>query len=154
MPPGRRPAPPLRVSGAVQIAQMAGRVQQLLSVVLAVDVQQLTPQLPQLGHGHQPPVHPADIPAVPWISRWRSSSSPPGPRFHSSQPSPGHAGEHRVDQGRLRPGADQLPGWSAPQHPLMASMTMDLPAPVSPVRALKPGSNWISARSMTAIFSM
>ena len=33
--------------------------------MLAVDVQQLTPQLPQLGHGHQPPVHPADIPAVP-----------------------------------------------------------------------------------------
>ena len=42
----------------------------------------------------------------------------------------------------------------SPSTALMASMTMDLPAPVSPVRALKPGSNWISARSMTAIFSM
>ena len=36
----------------------------------------------------------------------------------------------------------------------MASMTMLLPAPVSPVRALKPPSKEMSASSMTAIFSM
>ena len=36
----------------------------------------------------------------------------------------------------------------------MASTTMDLPAPVSPVRALKPLSNWMSADSITAIFSI
>jgi len=36
----------------------------------------------------------------------------------------------------------------------MASTTMDLPAPVSPVRALKPPPKTMSADSMTAIFSM
>ena len=34
------------------------------------------------------------------------------------------------------------------------SMTMLLPAPVSPVRTLRPGPGSISARSMTAMFSM
>ena len=42
----------------------------------------------------------------------------------------------------------------APMMALMASITMDLPAPVSPVSTLKPESNWISADSMTAIFSI
>ena len=41
-----------------------------------------------------------------------------------------------------------------PSTALMESMTMDLPAPVSPVRALKPGRNSMSAHSMMAIFSM
>ena len=33
-------------------------------------------------------------------------------------------------------------------------MTMDLPAPVSPVSALKPGRNWMSASWISAMFSM
>ena len=41
-----------------------------------------------------------------------------------------------------------------PSTALRASMTMDLPAPVSPVSALKPASNRMSASSMMAIFSM
>ena len=95
---------------------MAGRVQQLLSVVLAVDVQQLTPQLPQLGHGHQPPVHPADIPAVPLDLPLEEQLLPRRDPVFLQPAQPGHAGEHRVDQGRLRPGADQLPAGPLPQH--------------------------------------
>ena len=41
-----------------------------------------------------------------------------------------------------------------PSTAFMASITMDLPAPVSPVRALNPGKKRISASSMTAIFSI
>ena len=49
---------------AVQITQMGLRVQQLLAVVLAVDIQKLTAQLPKLSHGDGTPVDPAHIPAV------------------------------------------------------------------------------------------
>ena len=34
------------------------------------------------------------------------------------------------------------------------SITIDLPAPVSPVRTFRPGAKLMSARSMTAMFSM
>ena len=43
---------------------MTVRVQQLLPVVLAMDVEQLPPQLPKLGHRQRPSVHPADIAAI------------------------------------------------------------------------------------------
>ena len=42
----------------------------------------------------------------------------------------------------------------SPRMAEMASITMDLPAPVSPVSTLKPQSKQISACSITAIFSM
>ena len=42
----------------------------------------------------------------------------------------------------------------SPKMAEIASMTMDLPAPVSPVRTLKPLSKAISACSITAIFSI
>ena len=41
-----------------------------------------------------------------------------------------------------------------PSTALRLSITMDLPAPVSPVRALNPGANSISATSIIAIFSI
>ena len=43
---------------------MAVRVQQLLAVMLAVDVQQLPAQLPELGHRQRPAVYPADVAPV------------------------------------------------------------------------------------------
>ena len=43
---------------------MTVRVQQLLPVVLAMDVQQLAAQLPQLRHRHRPAVDPAQVLAV------------------------------------------------------------------------------------------
>ena len=42
----------------------------------------------------------------------------------------------------------------SPSTAPMESMTMDLPAPVSPVRTLKPASKRMSADSISAIFSI
>ena len=42
----------------------------------------------------------------------------------------------------------------SPMMAPMASITMDLPAPVSPVSTLKPRSKVMSASEITAIFSM
>ena len=56
----------LRVSAAaVQVPQVAGRVQQLLAVVLTVNIQQLATQLPQLGYRHQPSIYPAHVASIP-----------------------------------------------------------------------------------------
>ena len=76
---------------------------------------------------------------------------------HSPPPTSrlGHAGETGADVGLVGPGTDQVTGGALdPARRSATSMTMDLPAPVSPVRALKPGSKVISARSMMAIFSI
>ena len=101
----------------VQIAQVAGRIQQLLPVMLAVDVQQLPSQLPQLGHGDQPAVHPAHVPTVPLKLPLEQQLLPAGGKPVLHQPGQGRdPGEHRRDQGRTRPGADQLPAGPLPQH--------------------------------------
>ena len=55
---------PSRLPKAIQVFQMAALVQKLLSVMLAVDIQQLPAQSLQLGHRHRTTVDPADIFAV------------------------------------------------------------------------------------------
>ena len=42
----------------------------------------------------------------------------------------------------------------SPSTAFIASITMDLPAPVSPVKTLNPAENSISERSITAMFSI
>ena len=42
----------------------------------------------------------------------------------------------------------------SPRTALIESITIDLPAPVSPVMTFRPGSNSISTLSITAIFSI
>ena len=102
---------------AVQIAQVALRVQQLLPVVLAVDVQQLAPQLPKLSHRHRPAVDPAqvlsiaaDLPLEQQLLLLRAQAVvlQPGQL--------GQAGENSGDMGRLGSGADQLPAGPLPQN--------------------------------------
>jgi len=46
---------------AVQVFQVTGRIQQPLPVMLAVDVQQLPSQLPQLCQGHRTAVQTAGV---------------------------------------------------------------------------------------------
>ena len=64
----------LQAAEAVQISQVAGLIQELLAVVLAVNVDQLGPQGFQLenGTGHAP--HPAEVFSIPWIFREMTSS--------------------------------------------------------------------------------
>ena len=101
----------------VQIAQVTGRVQELLPVVLAVDVQQLPPQLPQLGHRHQLSVDAAHVPAVPLELPLKEQLLLPGGEAVLLQPGQGgHPGKHRRHQGGLGPGADELPAGALPQH--------------------------------------
>ena len=50
---------------AVQIPKMTVRVQQLLPVVLAMDVQQLPSQFPQLGYRQRPAIYPTGISSIP-----------------------------------------------------------------------------------------
>ena len=104
-------------AAAVQITQMAGRVQQLLSIVLTVDIQQLTAQLPQLGHRHQPPVYPAHVASVPLDLPLEQHLSIMKSNAVLLQPRQGrHLGEHRRHQSRLGPGADQFPAGALPQY--------------------------------------
>ena len=96
---------------------MAGRVQQLLAVMLAVDVQQLPPQLPQLGHRHQLSVDAAHVPPVSLELPLEEQLLLPGGEAVLLQPGQGgHLGEHRRHQGGLGPGADELPAGALPQH--------------------------------------
>ena len=100
-------------AAAVQITQ----VQQLLSIVLTVDIQQLTAQLPQLGHRHQPPVYPAHVASVPLDLPLEQHLSIMKSNAVLLQPREGrHLGKHRGHQGRLSPGADQLPGGTSAQY--------------------------------------
>ena len=90
---------------------MAGGVQQLLTVVLAVDVQQLSAQGPELRHRQWPAVEPADIPSIgqdlpldedlPVLVGTHAVLGKPGERRQ-----PGELGAHHRGLG---PGADQLP---------------------------------------------
>ena len=52
------------LSEAVQIGEMALRIQQLLPVVLAVDIDELTAQLLHLGNRDRLSVEAADVPSA------------------------------------------------------------------------------------------
>ena len=85
--------------------------------MLAVDVQQLPPQLPQLGHGDQPAIHPAHVAPVPLEFPLEKQLLPSVGKPILPQPGQGwDVSEHRGDQGRPRSGADQLPAGPLPQH--------------------------------------
>ena len=91
----------------------------------------------------------------PWSSRWRSSSSSPvGKPFSSSQGRGGTWVNTAVTRADLAPVRMSSRLVRSPSTAPMESMTMDLPAPVSPVSTLNPGSNRMSADWMRAIFSM
>ena len=95
---------------------MAGGVQQLLAVVLAVDVQQTAAQLPQLSHGDGPSIQTAGVASVPLDLPLEQQFLP---LVHAvvRQPAQGRqTGEHRRDQGGLGPGADELPAGPLAQH--------------------------------------
>ena len=101
---------------AVQIGQVAGGVQQLLAVVLAVYVQQAAAQLPHLGHGDGPSVQAAGVAPVPLDLPLEQQLLP---LVHAVVGQPGQGrqtGEHRRDQGGLGPGADELPAGPLAQH--------------------------------------
>ena len=89
---------------------MTGRVQQLLAVVLAVDVQQLLAQLPELRDRHQPAIDPALVLAVSPDLPLEQQLVPLLGESPLLQPVRGQgAGEHRLHPGGLAAGANQLP---------------------------------------------
>jgi hypothetical protein len=93
-------------------------VQELGPVVLAVDVQQVSPQLPQLGHGEGPAVGTADVfPVAGYLPLEEQV-----PVLVRGQPVLQQARQIRRDGGELRadkslggPGADKVPGGPPPQ---------------------------------------
>ena len=90
------------------------------------------------------------------ISRWRSSSpsSALTPLSVSTGKFSGTPENTALTKALLAPVRIRSRGVRWPSTAPMASMTMDLPAPVSPVRTLKPGWKAISVSSITAIFSI
>ena len=104
-------------AAAVQISQVAGGVQQLLAVVLAVDIQQLSAQLPQLGYRHQPPIYPAHVAPIPLDLPLEQHFPILKGNAVLLQPGQGrHLGKHCRHQSRLGPGADEFPAGTLPQH--------------------------------------
>ena len=94
---------------AVQIVQVALRVQKLLPVVLPMNIQQLPPQLPELGYGQRPSVYPAYIPAVPLDLPLEQQFLPLWWKAVILQPSElGEPSKNGCDQRRPGPGADEF----------------------------------------------
>ena len=94
-------------------------VQQLLAVVLAVDVQQLLPDPPQLGHGDGPAVDFAEVLAVPRqlpLEQQVAVLVRGSAGLRQPRQAVGHLGELRADKGPVRAGADQVPGGAPSQH--------------------------------------
>ena len=106
----------LQLAEAVQIPQVAGLVQQLLTVVLAVDVNELAAQGTQLDHGAGHAPHPADVFPVCLDLPGQEQLSV----FVRADPhllKPGQVGqvpEQGGHQGGLLPGADQVPAGALP----------------------------------------
>ena len=98
-------------------------VQQLLPIVLAVYIEQLPAQLPQLGDRDKPAIEPTDIFSVR-LDLPLNEEIPLLVR-------PADFAPVRIRSRLVR----------SPIMAPMASTTMDFPAPVSPVKALKPLSN-------------
>lgn len=90
-------------------------IQQLLSVVLAVDVQQAAAQGTELGHRDGAAVDPADVFAV--AVNLPLQQQLPLPGNAQVLPQPGrNIREARADKGHIRPGTDQIPGRPLAQH--------------------------------------
>ena len=112
-------------------------VQQLLAIVLAVDIQQAAAQGAELGNGDGASVDPADILAVAVDLPLQKQLPLPGDAQVLPQPGR-NVREARADKGHIGPVRIRSREVPLASTALMESMTMDLPAPVSPVRALKP----------------
>ena len=92
-------------------------IQKLLSVVLAVDIQQGGAQAAELGHSHRPAVDPAGVPAVGVDLPLEEELPLPG--VQAALPEDRqlrHGGEHRADKGLCRAGPDQLPAGPLAQY--------------------------------------
>ena len=93
-------------------------VQKLGPVVLAVDIQELPANLPELGHGDGPSIGPAGVLAVagdfpleqqvPVLVRGNAV-------FLKARQLRRNGGELRADESLSGPGADEVPGGPAPQ---------------------------------------
>ena len=102
----------------------------------------------------RPPTRQTFLPSAP-ISRWSIRSPFSSGAAPNSSHRAGSTWENSaLTNALLAPVRIRSREVRWPSTALMASMTMDLPAPVSPVRALKPGRKAISASSMMAIFSI
>ena len=81
-----------------------------------MDVEELTPQLPELSHRQRPAIDPAGVAPVPMDLPLEHQLLPVLGKAVVLQPLQGQrAGEHRVDQRRFGTGADQLPAGPLPQ---------------------------------------
>lgn len=108
---------PLHTAVAVQIGAMLLLVQQLLTIMLAVNIQQLAANPPQLGHRHGPAIDPAgifpvgiDLPLQQQFPALRRESA-----FRQYR-QVRHILKHGADKGLGCAGTDQIPAGALAQH--------------------------------------
>ena len=109
----------LRPAEAVQIGPVEFLVQKLSPVVLAVDVQQLPADLPELGHSDGAAVDPAGI--LPFAGNLSLEEQLPvlvrgQPVLPETRQVRRDGGELRADKGLSGSGADEVPGGPSPQN--------------------------------------
>ena len=142
-PPRQTPVLALTLGERVEEVDVGGRVEQDLVLVLAVQVDEDARQLAERGAGREGTVDEGAAAAL-------RGDLPPQDDFLAVRPVEDGLDGRRVftrsGRGRLRR-ARRRAGPTAPTR-------MDFPAPVSPVRTLRPGSNSSSRRSMTARLRM
>ena len=102
---------------AVQVFQVTGRVQQPLPVVLAVDVQQLPSQLPELRQGHGTAVQTAGVlPVRPQFPlEQQDALGVRGDTLFLEPIQLRQVDELGADQGGFGAGADEVSGGASPQ---------------------------------------
>ena len=121
---------------------MRFRVEQRLVLVLPVQVDEPGAEVAERGGRDERAVDERPAPAL-------CGDLAPDQQF-----CPVVAVEDRLDDGAVLAGADEIGEARPPSRRPTASTRIDLPAPVSPVRTLRPASNSISAASMTARLRM
>ena len=102
---------------AVQVGPVLLLVQELLTIMLAVNVQKLTADLPQLGHRHRLSVDAAgvfavgvDLPLEEQLPLLRDQGQLRQGREGR------YSGKYRADKGLGSAGADQVPAGALTQH--------------------------------------
>ena len=106
----------LHSTEAVQVSPVALLVQELLSVLLSVDVQQGRPDAPKLCYGDGPSAHPADVSALGGdLPLKEELPLLRGEAVLGEDLQVLRFGENSADEGFRRPGTDDVPAGAVAQ---------------------------------------
>ena len=149
-----------RFMPAVRIEDLAlsRALHQRLVGMLAADFEQLSAEVTQRFHRHRLAVYVAAGPALgrhdPADVTLPGNHRDPLARSHVSAGDPGATAKIAVISARSVPARTAVLSARSPSASASASTSMDLPAPVSPVSTVKPGSRSSSISSSTARWRM